>query len=307
MKNYKVVVTGGTGLVGKYLKSIIPEAVYLGSSDCDLTDAAQVREMLKCHEPDAVIHLAARVGGILDNMKYPVEYLEENILMNTNLLKECHLSGVKKVIAVLSTCIYPDKVTNYPMSEEDLFLGPPTPTNFSYGLAKRCMAAQIDAYNTQHNKGWSYLIPCNLYGEHDKYTEHNSHFVASLIKKIHDASDEVVLWGSGKPLRQYMHGEDFAKIIKIMLTSSANGCFNVAPSQVYSIDEIANLAKNSCGKENINFIYDSLKPDGQYRKDVDSSKLLKEIGDFKFQELGQGIKATYDKVKGKYPLFRENK
>ena len=147
-----------------YLQDILPEATYVSSSAYDLTDMVSVKEMMIDFEPDIVIHLAARVGGIMDNMKYPVQYLEENILMNTNVLKACHEFNVEKVISILSTCIYPDVVDTYPMKEEDLFNGPPAPTNFSYGFAKRCMAAHIDSYVKQYDKKWCYLIPCNLYG-----------------------------------------------------------------------------------------------------------------------------------------------
>ena len=165
----RILVTGGSGLVGKHLQDILPDAIYVSSKDYDLTDLQQVRDMMNKEKPTSVIHLAARVGGIVDNINYPVDYLEENVLMNTNVLKACHEFDVEKVIAILSTCVYPDVVDIYPMKEEDLFNGPPTPTNFSYGFAKRCMAAHIDSYRKQYNKKWSYLIPCNLYGEYDKY------------------------------------------------------------------------------------------------------------------------------------------
>ena len=129
-----ILVTGGSGLVGKHLEDILPDAVYISSKDFDLTDINRVDSMLDFFRPKIVIHLAARVGGIVDNINRPVDYLEENILMNTNILKKCHDFNVERVISILSTCIYPDKVDIYPMLEEDLFNGPPTPTNFSYGL-----------------------------------------------------------------------------------------------------------------------------------------------------------------------------
>ena len=252
------------------------------------------------YEPSVVIHLAARVGGIVDNINYPVDYLEENVMMNTNVLKACHEFDVEKVITMLSTCIYPDMVDTYPMKEEDLFNGPPTPTNFSYGFAKRCMAAHIDAYRKQYNKKWCYLIPCNLYGEYDKYEEHHSHFVSSLIKKIYEANDSIDLWGTGKPLRQFMYGEDLAKVIKYMLDNDIFDNFNVAPSEVYSIDEISRIAKKACLKEKLVVNYDNTKPDGQFRKDVDSSKLLSVMKDFRFTTLDKGIKKVYDNFSKKH-------
>ena len=290
----KILVTGGSGLVGRHLQDVLPEATYVSSSAYDLTDMKEVKEMMIDFEPNIVIHLAARVGGIVDNINYPVDYLEENVLMNTNVLKACHEFNVEKVIAILSTCIYPDVVDTYPMKEEDLFNGPPTPTNFSYGFAKRCMAAHIDSYRKQYDKKWCYLIPCNLYGEYDKYEEHHSHFVSALIKKIYEAEDSIELWGTGKPLRQFMYGSDLARIIKHMLDNDIVGNFNVAPSEVYSINEIAKIAKNACLKDKLVVNYDNTKPDGQFRKDVDSSKLLSVLDDFKFTPLGEGIKKVYD-------------
>ena len=289
-----ILVTGGSGLVGKHLKDVLPDAIYTSSKDFDLTDINRVHSMMDCFRPNIVIHLAARVGGIMDNVTYPVDYLEENILMNTNVLKKCHEFDVDKVISVLSTCIYPDKVDTYPMKEEDLFNGPPTPTNFSYGFAKRCMATHIDSYVKQYDKKWSYLIPCNLYGEYDKYEEHHSHFVSALIRKIYEADKEMILWGTGKPLRQFMYGGDLAKVIKYVIDNDAVGNFNVAPKEVYTINEMAEIGIRSCNKEHLNIKYDNSKPDGQYRKDVDSSKLLSILGNFQFTPLGDGIRRVYD-------------
>ena len=296
----KVLVTGGSGLVGKHLKDILPDAVYISSKDYDLTDLQQVRDMMNEYKPNVVIHLAARVGGIVDNINYPVDYLEENVLMNTNVLKACHEFDVKRVIAILSTCVYPDVVETYPMKEEDLFNGPPTPTNFSYGFAKRCMAAHIDSYIKQYHKEWSYLIPCNLYGEYDKYEEHHSHFVSALIKKIYEAEDSIELWGTGKPLRQFMYGGDLARVIKHMIDNDIVGSFNVAPEWVHSINDLAEIGKKACLKDEIVVNYDNDKPDGQYRKDVDSSKLLSVLKDFEFTTLEEGIKKVYDNFSKRY-------
>ena len=296
----KILVTGGSGLVGKHLKDILPEAIYISSKDYNLIRIDEVRDMMNKHEPDFVIHLAARVGGILDNINNPVDYLEENVLMNTNIIKVCHEFEVEKVIAVLSTCIYPDVVETYPMKEEDLFNGPPTPTNFSYGFAKRCMAAHINSYIEQYDKKWSYLIPCNLYGEYDKYEEHNSHFVSALIRKIYEADDKIEMWGTGKPLRQFMYGGDLARVIKYMIDNDIVDNFNVAPKEVYSIDEIANIGKKACEKDKIVVNYDNTKPDGQFRKDVDSSKLLSVLENFEFTTLEEGIKKTYDTFSKEY-------
>ena len=296
----KILVTGGSGLVGKYLQDILPEAIYVSSSAYDLTKMSDVREMMIDFEPNVVIHLAARVGGIMDNINYPVDYLEENVLMNTNVLKACHEFDVGRVISILSTCIYPDVLDTYPIKEDKLFDGPPPPTNFAYGFAKRCMAAHIDSYIRQYDKKWCYLIPCNLYGEYDKYEEHHSHFVSALIKKIYEADGEITLWGTGKPLRQFMYSGDLARVIKYMIDNDIVDNFNVAPDEVYSIDEIANIGKKSCLKDELVVNYDNTKPDGQFRKDVDSSKLLSVLEDFEFVTLEEGIKKTYDTFSKEY-------
>ena len=295
-----ILVTGGSGLVGKHLKDIMPDATYIGSKDCDLTDVTQVDALIDFFRPKIVVHLAARVGGIVDNINHPVEYLEENIMMNNNVLKKCHEYKVDKLISILSTCIYPDVVDTYPLKEEDLFNGPPPPDNFSYAMSKRCMATHIDSYVKQYKKKWCYLIPCNLYGEHDKYEEHHSHFVSALIKKIYEATDTVEIWGTGKPLRQFMHAEDLARIIKYMIDNDIVENFNVAPNYVYSIEEMTKIGMESCGKGDLEIVYDNTKPDGQYRKDVDSSKLISVMEGFEFITLEEGIKRVYDNFSQRY-------
>ena len=296
----KILVTGGNGLVGKHLQDILPDAIYVSSKDCDLTQNYEVHRLMYTERPDVVIHLAARVGGILDNINYPVDYLEENIMINTNVLRKCHQFGVERVISILSTCIYPDVVDTYPLKEEILFNGPPPPDNFAYAMSKRCMATQIDSYKKQYNKQWSYLIPCNLYGEHDKYEEHHSHFVSALIKKIHEAKDSVEIWGTGKPLRQFMYAGDLVRVIKYMIDNDVVDNFNVAPDYVHSIEEITKIGMESCGKGDLNIVYDNTKPDGQYRKDVDSSKLISVMKDFKFTSLEEGIRRVYDNFSQRY-------
>ena len=296
----KILVTGGNGLVGKHLQDILPNATYISSKDYNLTESYNVHRLMYSERPNVVIHLAARVGGILDNINYPVDYLEENIMINTNVLRKCHQFGVERVISILSTCIYPDVVDTYPLKEEILFNGPPPPDNFAYAMSKRCMATQIVSYKKQYNKQWSYLIPCNLYGEHDKYEEHHSHFVSALIKKIHEAKDSVEIWGTGKPLRQFMYAGDLVRVIKYMIDNDVVDNFNVAPDYVHSIEEITKIGMESCGNGDLNIVYDNTKPDGQYRKDVDSSKLISVMKDFKFTSLEEGIRRVYDNFSQRY-------
>ena len=139
-----------------------------------------------------------------------------------------------------------------------------------------------------------------MYGEYDKYEEHHSHFVSALIKKIHEAKDSVEIWGTGKPLRQFMYAGDLARVIKYMIDNDVVDNFNVAPDYVHSIEEITKIGMESCGKADLNIVYDNTKPDGQYRKDVDSSKLISVMKDFKFTSLEEGIRKVYDNFSQRY-------
>jgi GDP-L-fucose synthase len=248
-------------------------------------------------KPDVVVHLAARVGGIIDNTKYPTEYFNQNVIMNTHMVKNAYEYGVKRFIGVLSTCIYPDVVESYPILENMIHLGPPTKTNFSYGYAKRALAVQIDAYNQQYGTQYQYLIPCNLYGEYDKYGD-NSHFIAALIKKIHNAKknneNKITLFGDGSPLRQFMHSDDLAHVIKYCLDNGIHDNMNAAIDENLSISEMAQIALNVCGAEHIKIEYDTTKPNGQHRKDVSSKILKSKIPSFKPINLQDGIKKTYN-------------
>ena len=291
----KILVTGGKGMVGKHLQKILPDAIYVGS-DIDLRDWGSVVSLFEDVKPTHVIHLAAKVGGIQDNIAKPAEYFDDNILMNTNTLKASRLYNVKKFVGILSTCIYPDIVESYPMTEKDLFLGPPAKTNFSYGYAKRCLAVQIDAYNQQYGTEYNYLIPCNLYSELDNF-EHGAkmHFITALLKKIKESNGKLSLLGTGKPLRQFMYAGDLSRIIKEVIDKDIKENFNVAPDYNYSINEMAEMALDGLGK-NYKIIYSRPELDGQYRKDVSSKRLKVILPNFEFTSLKKGIKKVYGKI-----------
>jgi GDP-L-fucose synthase len=297
----KILVTGGSGLVGKSLKKIIPNAIYINSSDFDLTNETSVIKLFETYRPTVIVHLAAKVGGIIDNINYPYDYFTENILMNTLLLKYSLKYNVERFIGILSTCIYPDVSNTYPLNEYQLHDGPPTETNFSYGYSKRCLAVQIDAINKQHNTKYNYLIPCNLYGDNDKEDPNKSHFVTSLIKKIYDANlnneNKIVLFGDGTPIRQFMYADDLSNIIKLCIDNDITDNFNVANDEVYTINEMTKIALNATNSNHLEIIYDSSKPNGQYRKDVSNQKLKNIFPDFKFINLSEGVKKIYyDKI-----------
>lgn len=292
-----ILVTGGTGMVGRFLKETNLEGIYLSSKDCDLTNQQQVNNLFKDIKPTKVIHLAARVGGITENLNYPVEFLEENLLINTFILQNCNKYSVSNCLSVLSTCIYPDIAQRYPMNEDDLFDGPPAKSNFSYAYAKRALAVQIDSINRQYNKKYNYLIPCNLYGEYDKFDE-NSHYVSSLIRKIYEANKDkkqnIEIYGDGTPIRQFMHAKDLANIIKIFLDNNITENCNVCNNETYSIKEIAKTVLASTGNEDLQIIFDTTKPNGQHRKDVTNRRLLNIIGNYNFINLFDGTKKVYE-------------
>lgn len=294
----KIVVTGGSGMVGKELKKILPDAIYLSSYDYDLRFQHEVSDMLSKYEPTIIIHLAALVGGITDNINRPYDYFTDNILMNSILIDYAKIHEVERFIGVLSTCIYPDVVDSYPMKESYLHKGPPTATNFSYGISKRAMATQIDSCNEQYNTKYQYIIPCNLYGLNDKF-DNRSHFVASLLMKIKKAVDNkdsfITLYGTGQPLRQFMNAKDLALVIKQCIDNDVTDSFNLAPEENLTIKEIAQQTLDILGLD-LDIRFDSNFTDGQYRKDVDITKFKKLFPSFKFTNLADGIKEVYDKI-----------
>ena len=298
MNNKNILVTGGSGQVGKELRTIIPDATFISSNEYDLTSEKSVQDLFMFSSFDTIIHLAARVGGIIDNINYPADYYSDNILMNTLMVNYAVEHNVRRFIGVLSTCAYPDVVNTYPMSEDIMHKGPPANTNFSYGITKRAMAVHIDAVNKQYDKKYCYVAPCNLYGVYDKFDE-RSHFVAALVKKIREAkeagSDKITLFGTGKPLRQFMNARDLAIVLKRMIEEDVTDNFNVASPDNLSIDAIARIALEACGCQHMAIEYDESKPDGQYRKDVSTKKLQSIFSDLNFIDLGEGIKEVYDK------------
>jgi len=299
-----ILITGGTSMVGKHLRKYLSGSIYntfyLSRKNCNLTDYKSVEEAFNKFKPNIVVHLAAKVGGIMDNINNPVEFFEDNIYINTNVLKAAYKYKAERFIGILSTCIYPDTlpVNQYPLKEETLHLGPPALSNFSYGYAKRCLGVQIDSYNKQYGTNYNYLIPCNLYSEYDHFTGDKAHFVSSLVHKIATAKKRnekyITLFGTGKPLRQFMYADDLAQIIYRCITTNTYPNANVATNEVYSVKQIAETALTVCDATDLEIKWDSTKPDGGYRKDVSSEALLNVFPDFKYTLLTDGIKKTFD-------------
>ena len=291
----KVVVTGGSGFVGKRLQLIKPEWIYLSSKDYNLMDTEECDRMYKDLKPEAVIHLAGQVGGIKANNDRPADFYYMNTMMNTNVVQKAYENGVKRLLVSLSTCTFPDVVEEYPLKEEDIFNGPPAATNISYGYAKRSLYIQIMAYRRQYGLDYSAFCPSNLYGPEDNFDLDTSHFVSAMIRKFSEASDgdEIEVWGTGKPLRQQLHVDDLAKIIPILLEKHHTDIpIIVAPNENISISEMVSIIKKRSNKK-IEVVYNN-ELDGQYRKDGSNQRLIDLLGGYEFIKFEDGVRNTYD-------------
>jgi GDP-L-fucose synthase len=259
------------------------------------------------HSPKYVIHTAGKVGGLGANMNMLGEFYYDNIMMNTNIIESCRIYGVEKLICFLSTCVFPDNV-EYPLTEEKIQLGPPHSSNFGYAYAKRMAQVQIDAYNKQYGTKYFSVIPCNIYGPNDNYNLENGHVIPSLIHKTYLAkknNTDLIIWGSGKPLREFIYSRDIAKICMILLEKyNDTEPIILSTSQEITIREVVEMIVEIMGFTG-NIIYDETKPDGQYRKPSDNTKLLSIIGDFEFTPLREGLEETIEFFVKNYNILRK--
>jgi GDP-L-fucose synthase len=272
----KILVTGGTGMVGRALQKVLPDAAYVGSK-YDLTKYDQVVKLFEKEKPKYVIHLAAKVSGMKGNMNAVAEHYTENVLMNTNVLEVSRIYKVEKLLSVLSTCVYPED-TEYPMVEENIHNGEPHSTNLGYGFSKRMLDVQARAYRRQYNCNFVNIIPNNLFGEHDNFHLEESHVIPSVIRKIYEAKRAeigfVKLWGTGEPLREFTYSGDLAKIIVSMFNDyDEEYPINVGNPGEYSIKEIAFVISQILDYKGM-ILWDTRESDGQYRKPSDNSKFL---------------------------------
>jgi GDP-L-fucose synthase len=294
----KILVTGGSGLVGKTLKTILPSAIYLNSKEADLTDSLQTKLLFAKHEPDAVVHLAAYVAGMSNYASEKIEQIQDNVLMNSNVIKNCYEFKVKKFIAILSSCIYPDTCNHYPMTEEDIHSGPPSYSFFEYAMSKRVMQVEIEAYNKYRGTNYNYLIPCNLYGEFDNFNT-GAHFVTDFIREVIKAKKEnkkhITILGSGDTYRQFLYALDLAKVIKHYLDNDIKENVNVAYPINMTINDIADTILYGLGID-LEIVHDYSKPDGQFRKDISIEKLKSVMPNFQPTLLQEGAKIVYDRI-----------
>jgi GDP-L-fucose synthase len=290
-----VLVFGGSGFLGKRLRLVKPNWIYLSSSDCDLQSLEETTDLLRRYDNVSVVHLAGLVGGIQDNESRQAEYFYKNVIINANVLEACRTSGVKRLLCSLSTCAFPNVVDSYPFSEKDMFAGPPAPTNFSYGFTKRMLHVQCLSYRNQYGLNYSTFCPSNLYGPGDYFDKPASHFVASLISKVYNLKEgePLVLWGTGKPLRQQLFVDDLSGIIPVLLCChNCNSPIIVAPGENLSINSMAEILREISGKNfDINY---SQKLEGQFRKDGNNEAILKLMDGYEFTPFAKGIKTTYE-------------
>jgi GDP-L-fucose synthase len=300
-KENEILITGGNGMVGTEFKKIYPSATYISRQHFDLCNEQDIVKMFNSYKPKCLIHLAAKVNGILDNINNQAKFFDENVLMNTLVLKHSYLNSVERFIGVLSSCMYPDISKSYPMDLNEVHSGAPNVNNFSYGYAKRCLAVQIDSYNKQYNTKYNYVIPCNLYGEHDKFDINKSHFISTLILKIKQAVREkqnhIVLFGDGTPLRQFMYANDLVNVIKFMIQHNIYENLNVAGNENLSIQEMAEIALNATNNQHLKIIYAPNTPNGQHRKDISTKRLKELMPDYNFVNLYEGIQKVYNLIK----------
>ena len=304
-----LLITGGNGMVGNAFKSIGTDAIYLSSKDADLRKYEETKRVFEKYNPTKVIHLAAKVGGVKSNSSFIGDFYTDNIYINTNVLKVSHELGVEKVLSLMSTCVYPKReYVSYPLTEEQLHLGEPHETNFGYAYSKRMLDVQSRAYRNQFGCNFITAIPNNLYGEHDNFHLEDSHVIPAIMRKMFDAQSndqDLVLWGDGKPLREFTYAQDIAKILMFLLENyNGESPINIGSTNEYSILEVSNIIK-----ELMNFnqqvIWDTTKPKGQYKKPCSNLKLL-ELGWDKsdYTCLKKGLKKTYDWFIMNYPNIR---
>lgn len=297
----KLLVTGGNGLVGS---SIISD-VKIGK-EYDLRNIEETNKMFQYHKPTHVIHCAGKVGGLSANMNYKGEFFYDNIMINTNVIESARLNNVKKLVSFLSTCVFPDNI-EYPITEKKIHLGAPHFSNYPYAYAKRMADIQIRAYREQYGLEYVSVIPTNIYGPNDNFSLDTGHVIPMLLHKMYVAqrdNTDFVVWGSGTPLREFIYSKDIAKLSEWALDNyNESEPIIFSNSNEISIKDLVDLLVNEFNFKG-KVIFDKTKPDGQFRKPSDNSKLKSYLPNFEFTPIEQGLKETinwfienYDKTR----------
>jgi GDP-L-fucose synthase len=296
----KVLLTGGTGFVGKNIVNKLSnkyELISIGSKNCDLRNQNECKNLISLVKPDVIVHAAGTVGGIGANKDNPATFMYENLIMGSNIIHESMANSVSKFILLGTVCSYP-KFTKVPFKEDDIWKGYPEETNAPYGIAKKTLMKLIETYNQQYGFNGVNLIPVNMYGPHDHFNLTTSHVIPALILKVQKAiqngDKSISVWGTGEASREFLFAPDCADAIELAIEK------DVSPQPINIGNgkeiKIKNLVETICQIMNYNGIieYDSTKPDGQPRRclDVDLSKKL--LGFEAKTSLDDGLKQTID-------------
>jgi GDP-L-fucose synthase len=310
-KGKRVLVTGANGFVGR---NLVP---MLASSGCelvtpdrrgyDLLEQANVRRLIVDVRPDVVLHLAALSGGILANKEYPADFCYQNLAINTSVLHESFLGGVKKFVTLIGGCSYPAHAPN-PIKEDDLWNGYPQPESAPYSLAKRMSVVMAQAYRQQHGFDAIVLVPGNLYGPYDNFDLRNSHVIPATIRKYHEAAlrgdAEIVAWGSGAPVRDFIYVRDACEVIlRAAERYSGPDIINLSSGVPTTIRELVETTAELTGFRG-QIRWDTSKPDGQMFKGFDVTRMQNELGYRCPTSLRQGLAETIDWFKAHYETAR---
>lgn len=300
MKNKRITITGGKGFLGKHLIKAFrnhghENITVADLPDYNLIDLGDVRRLYEETRPDIVVHLAAKVGGIGFNRENPGSLFYDNIMMGVQLIHEGYLRKIEKFVALGTICAYP-KFTPVPFKEENLWNGYPEETNAPYGLAKKMMLVQSQAYRQQYGFNSIFLLPVNLYGPGDNFDPRSSHVIPALIKKCVDArirgEKEIIVWGSGQATREFFYVEDAAEAI-VLATERYNKSepINIGAGFEISIRDLVELIVELTGFKG-RIAWDATQPDGQPRRMLDTSKALQEIGFRATTDFREGLRKT---------------
>lgn len=293
-------VTGGAGFLGKVVVRKLQERgakeIFVPTIDrYDLVDRESICQMLDDAKPDVIIHLAAHVGGIGANREHPAEFFYDNLMMGVQLMHEAWKRGVEKFVAIGTVCAYP-KFTPVPFSEDDLWIGYPEETNAPYGLAKKMLLVQSQAYRQQYGFNSIFLLPVNLYGPGDNFNPASSHVIPALIRKCVEAqaagTKEIVVWGDGSPTREFLFVEDAAEGI-LMATEKYNESdpVNLGSGYEISIKDLAEMIAAKVGFEG-QLVWDTTKPNGQPRRALNTSRAWERFGFRAKVDFDEGLQKT---------------
>lgn len=298
-KSERILVTGAYGLVGSAVverlvgqgfQTVIP----IGRQDCDLMDHAATEAFIAKSKPDHVFHAAARVYGIMGNMKNRALSFHENVVINTNVIHSCHLAGVRKITVMGTGAVYPYPSPRLPLVEEDIFLGRPHGAEEAYAHAKRAALAMLEAYHYDHGLDWAYVVSCNLFGPRDKFDVEFGHVVPSLIAKFHHAKEtgtNVLVWGDGSAQRDFLYVDDCAAAVQLIM-EAGHGPVNIGSGTVYRIRDIVDALARVTGMEG-RIDWDATKPNGQDYRAYNLSR-LNALGFTPEVTLEQGLAKTWE-------------